>query len=313
MEDEFRLTFPIPVHPEKWSFETPIIFMGSCFSDEMASKACQHGLNVLDNPFGTVFHPNSLANSILDALSDSENVASVPFQDLWFHWGSSGSVFGYNETDLIKNVLEKRSILKKAILESEFLYLTFGTAVSYEFEGETVANCHKQASTLFSRSLSEVDEMEKNWLEVISTVQQYNSGIQIIFTVSPVRHWREGIIENNRSKARLLLLVEKLVQRKGCSYFPSYELMLDDLRDYRFYTRDKAHPSEEAVSYIWKQLLNSHTDKEFRGVLEQTYQLKQRVQHRLLYPESAAARKFLAETDRLLNEWSLKYPLCNIH
>jgi hypothetical protein len=310
--NDFRLTFDIPQHEVIWSFDQTLIFVGSCFSDEMSNKAKIHGLNVLANPFGTIFHPNPLAQNIIDALSESKEIHAFNHNDLWFDWGSSGQVFAYSEVALIEKVLQKRSILREKLAKCSVLYVTFGSAFGYLRQNLIVANCHKQPSQTFSKQLSQIDELVVVWTEVIEKLKAFNSSVKFVFTVSPVRHWRDGIIENNRSKARLLLLCEQLSAFENCTYFPAYELLIDDLRDYRFFQSDKVHPSEEAVEYIWKKLLFTHSTESSRKILETTAQLKARQNHRILYPESNAAKDFKIQTTQLINAWKQQYPNCDL-
>jgi hypothetical protein len=312
ISSDFRLTFAIPQHEIIWSFDQSLIFLGSCFSDEMSNKAKLHGLNVLANPFGTIFHPIPLAQNILDALSENQEVDSLNHQDLWFDWGSSGQVFGYSEAELVENVRQKRSILREKLAKCTVLYVTFGSAFGYFRQNQIVANCHKQPSQTFHKRLSTVEELVGVWKEVIEKMKVYNPRLKLVFTVSPVRHWRDGMIENNRSKARLLLLCESLSTLEDCTYFPAYELLNDDLRDYRFFQGDKVHPSEEAVEYIWEKLLCSHSTESSRKILETTAQLKVRRNHRLLYPESKAAKDFQSQTTELIQAWKQQFPNCDL-
>jgi hypothetical protein len=206
--------------------------------------------------------------------------------------------------------LELRVFLRK----STHLFVTFGSAWAYRLRsnGEIVANCHKQNSHLFQKENSQVTEIVSTWKSVLSLLEKENSSLNVFFTVSPVRHIKDGYIENNRSKARLLMAVEELQQEKGVFYFPAYEFVLDDLRDYRYFKSDGTHPSQEAVLELWDFFQSSFFTEETIDLLVNWQQIRQAEQHKILYPKSQAARKHMEQTMKRKAQFLAAHPLFHL-
>lgn len=227
-----------------------IVLLGSCFSDNLAPKFEKAGFEVLSNPLGTVFHPLPLAQIVTNALDgNSGNEFYFLRDDLWFDWRASETVFGYSEQELDQLISSRLNNLKNSLKRAKLLVVTFGTAWGYYRDDSVVGNCHKMPQSTFEKRLSEIEELFDVWSSLVVRLQNFNPALKIVFTVSPVRHVRDGLIENNRSKARLLELCGKL-EGKGL-YFPSYELVNDVLRDYRFFKQDMVHPNTQAINFVW--------------------------------------------------------------
>lgn len=261
--DSFRLHFPIQKQEKQLSFDRPVVFLGSCFSDEIGEKARLGGLNVISNPFGTLFHPLALAEVIEDSITDSLHFRPSQRDDVWMDWSAAAKLQSTTEEEIKETILGQRKLLKNKLLSASHLFVTFGTAFGYylKSDGKLVANCHKQASSLFEKRLTPIEEMSEVWIELSAKLQGLNPNLNIVFTVSPVRHIKDGLVENNRSKARLHLLVEQL-QSAGYLYFPSYEIVNDELRDYRFFTNDNVHPNDLAIDYVWKRFLETFVQED---------------------------------------------------
>jgi hypothetical protein len=219
-------------------------------------------------------------------------------EDIFFSWELAGSVYGMSADELSMKMDKLRFELRNFLRKSNQLFVTFGSAWAYRLlsDGEIVANCHKQSSHLFQKENSSVEEIVTRWKSIISLLKKENPSLSIFFTVSPVRHIKDGYIENNRSKARLLLAVEELQEESGVFYFPAYEFVLDDLRDYRFYKSDGVHPTPEAVLELWDFFQSSFFAEETIDLLLQWQQIRQAEQHKILYPKSQAARKHMEQT-----------------
>jgi len=268
-----------------------ITMLGSCFSDEIAIHLRNSGFEVLSNPFGTIFHPTALANLI--TCTNFEN-SILKRDDLYFSWVSAGTIYDSNPEALEKKLKKLQETLIEFIRKSKFLFVTFGTAYAYENEsyGSVVANCHKIPSTNFIKVLSSVNEMFIDWNLALEKIFSLNPTIQVVFTVSPVRHIRDGVVENNHSKARLIELTNQLTTMTAACYFPSYELLIDILRDYRFYTEDLVHPNHQAIEFIYNQLENTYMQPETIQLTEEVRQLKKLQNHKILYPESLKSIEF---------------------
>jgi len=205
-----------------------------------------------------------------------------------------------------KNIDRGHTALKKAT----HIIITLGTSWAYRWnkDGSFVANCHKIPQARFSKELLSSEQIVKSLQQMISKVREINKEVQFIFTVSPVRHLKDGFEENSLSKALLLTAIHKIKNDEQLHYFPSYEIMMDDLRDYRFYNRDLVHPSEEAVDYIWELFKNSWISEKARATMIEIEEIQRSLLHRAFDPESEAHQKFLARLKQKMEKLSLKQP-----
>lgn len=282
---EFSLT-----HGEK------VVLLGSCFSDNLAAYFNNSGFEANSNPFGTIYHPLALANIVRDALDENHAIQAVNNDDLWFDWRASGTVFSNSEAGLTRLIASTFDRLKTDLTSAHLLVVTFGTAWEYRLaNGKVVGNCHKQATSSFEKSLTSSETLFEVWSEIVARLKAVNPKLNIVFTVSPVRHIRDGLVENNRSKARLLELVHSLDE---CNYFPSYELVIDLLRDYRFYKADLIHPNNQAIEVVWKHLSAYLFDEKTLQLNQQIEQIHAMEQHHPLYPGSNSHLKFEAQLQK---------------
>ncbi|MFM1947010.1 MAG: hypothetical protein RL207_1293 [Bacteroidota bacterium] len=290
------------------------VFLGSCFSDELGQIIRSNGFESLVNPGGTIFHPLAIAKLIQWSFDESISFRILQQEDIFFVWELSGMVFGMSLDELNKKMEKLRLELRVFLGKSTHLFVTFGSAWAYRLrsDGEIVANCHKQNSHLFQKENSQVTEIVSTWKSVLSLLKKENSSLNVFFTVSPVRHIKDGYIENNRSKARLLMAVEELQQEKGVFYFPAYEFVLDDLRDYRYFKSDGTHPSQEAVLELWDFFQSSFFTEETIDLLLQWQQIRRAEQHKILYPKSQAARKHMETTMKRKAQFLAAHPLFHL-
>ena len=288
---KLQLDFHPEISNEKIQIGNKITLLGSCFSDEIAIRLTNSGFHVVANPFGTIFHPTALANLLLTIDLES---SVIKRDDLFFSWLAAGSIYSSTKENLIAKLLELQNYLVDSLRNSSFLFVTFGTAFAYEQEeyGSVVANCHKFPASNFKKVLSSVSEMDQDWNLCLEKIYEINPNIKVVFTVSPVRHIKDGIIENNRSKARLIELTNRFSEMTNTIYFPSYEIVIDVLRDYRFYKEDLIHPTNQAVDYIYKQLEYVFMDEQTQKITEQVRKLKANQKHKILYPESIKSVEF---------------------
>jgi len=289
----FSFTFPISAHSTKIEIGQNILFIGSCFSDEIGNQAQLHGLNATANPFGTLFHPLAIGQALLDTLNDVSTCDTVQKDDVFFHWGSSGKIHGYSAEELVEKVQMERKLLKEKLALSSHLFITFGTAKGYRLRSsnQLVANCHKQLHSKFEVEITNSSEIVAFWEPIVRQLKELNPQLSIVFTVSPVRHLKDGIVENNRSKAQLLLAVEQLTKLENCSYFPSYEIVMDELRDYRFFKNDFAHPNELAINYVWERFSAVYFSEESQKLLSRIKAIKTALAHKGIYEKSIKLRE----------------------
>lgn len=290
------------------------VFLGSCFSDELGAIIRSNGFDSLVNPGGTIFHPLAIAKLIEWTFDDSLSLRMLQQEDIFFSWEFSGSVYGMSSNELALKIDKLRLDLRKYLRKANQLFVTFGSAWAYRLnsDNEIVANCHKQSSHLFQKENSSVEEIVTRWKSVISLLKKENPTISIFFTVSPVRHIKDGYIENNRSKARLLMAVEELQEESNVYYFPAYEFVLDDLRDFRYFKADGVHSTPEAVLELWDFFQSSFFANETIDLLLQWQQIRQAEQHKILYPKSQAARKHMEQTMKRKAQFLSAHPLFHL-
>ncbi|MCE3295306.1 MAG: hypothetical protein K0R65_1020 [Crocinitomicaceae bacterium] len=305
---KFKLDVPVPDFYPKISHGQSLVLLGSCFSDDMSARFLQAGFKVLANPFGTIFHPLPLARILENALLNTEDFQVFEDKDTWFSWNASTLFSGSSESEIQARFRNIQLNLRDSIQKASYLFITFGTAWGYELKDEKllVANCHKQASGRFSKQLSELQTMVAVWEKVIALLWEFNPDLKPVFTVSPVRHIRDGVVENTRSKARLFELISRL--ENAGAYFPSYEIVTDELRDYRFYKEDLVHPNDQATSYIWEKLQEGFCSPETRMLTAEIEKLRLLQQHRPLTSNEAGLRDFEASREAKIRTFLEKHP-----
>jgi hypothetical protein len=283
-----KIDFEVDPSLKKINHKSKSVFLGSCFSDDIAKKFVEGGLEVLSNPFGTLFHPKAIAN-----LFDEIEIESTCFQrgDIWFSWLTSGVIYAMSKEELVHKIEALKKELIQSVKEADFLFITFGTAFGYRLSssGKFVANCHKIPLSLFVKELTGVKEMVEVWENLIDKIKELNPNIHIVYTISPVRHVKDGVHENNISKSYLFYLIHQL---KG-DYFPSYEIVNDELRDYRFFKEDLVHPNEQAINYVWSKFRNTFMDISANLLIDEVLQIRQMLNHSILYPESIESSNFI--------------------
>lgn len=275
-----------------------IVLQGSCFSDEMYTQLKSAGHTVSGNHFGTVFHPSMLAFNILNLFESNVEERLLQRDDLFFSWDASSTLFGYSEEELLKILASKRESLLNELKSANMLVVTFGTAWGYELiESESlVANCHKVPASNFQKFLSSPYEMTQDWVQTIEKLNAFNPNLQIVFTVSPVRHIKDGLVENNLSKARLIEVVQQVSLEPNCHYFPSYELLIDVLRDYRFYKSDLIHPNQSAIEYIWNAFHSTYFTEKSQQLTAEISKLRQAESHISLFEKSQVHQQQVENT-----------------
>ena len=253
-----KLQTIVDIKPSDWQigYEDKILMLGSCFSDEIGAQMKQRRLSVTCNPFGTLYNPLSIAQ----AMQMTEIPEFVQHDGLWHSMAHHGSFSRADRNEAETAIRQSIETMQQAIQEATVVIITFGTAWVYEMKDEgfpvtacgVVGNCHKLPERCFTRRRLTVEEIVAAWQPVIAQYPDKNW----LFTVSPIRHIKDGLHENQLSKATLLLAIEELkTHQSSIRYFPSYEILLDELRDYRFYADDLVHPSGMAVNYIWERFV----------------------------------------------------------
>ena len=259
---QFRTIIPAPEYPFKIQENDAVMLVGSCFSDNMGHYFDTHRFEVCSNPFGVLFNPISIDRALRFMLQPDlfdKNRYFYKYRDLWVSFAHHGrfskEIFEDFEANIDANLEQSAEFLRK----TRYLFITFGTAFCYKFipRDLIVSNCHKIPNHQFDRIRLDVKKIVTQWNSTLALLKETCPDMKLIFTVSPVRHLGDGAHENALSKATLLLAIEKLVDNEYSFYFPAYEYLMDDLRDYRFYAKDLCHINDLAVSYLEERLAES--------------------------------------------------------
>ena len=244
-----------------------IAIQGSCFAENIASKMLNAGFSIDLNPFGIAYNPLSLSQNLNRLLNKRLYTTDELFKDNdVYHSFSHHSRFSGTDQNEVLSKINSRLEQSSAFLSTaNLLIITLGTAYVFRLQstGAVVSNCHKLPAKFFTYNRSTIEEIVNEWNDLIVRMQMINPSLRILFTVSPIRHWKDGAHENQLSKSILLLSVNELVRNHShCSYFPAYEILMDDLRDYRFYTEDMLHPAYQAIDYVWEKFTEAWFDNE---------------------------------------------------
>ncbi len=301
----FRTVLKTKACNHKITHDNNILSIGSCFAATMGERLLENKFNSKTNPFGIIFNPISifkLLNHVIDGdpLIDDSYVEN---NDIWYNYDLHSELSHSDKVTLKSDVKSKINRLNDYLKTTDYLIVTLGTAFVYELNGsgEIVANCHKFPAINFTKRLLEVSEIVASFDDLINNIAKINSRIKIILTVSPVRHVKDTLELNAVSKSVLRLVAHEVSERfSNVDYFPSYEIMMDDLRDYRFYKADMLHPNVVAEKYIWEQFMSTYFSEATVSVIAKWQKLKQAIDHRAFHRDSSSHKKFLIDTLRKL-------------
>lgn len=292
---KFRTEIVPGPYPFRLGYANRFLSLGSCFADEMARRLAQAKFSIEANPAGVMFNPASIARTLHRAVA-GKAVAEAELrrsnEGHWFHYGFHGSFCDADPARACAGMNDSLRRLAEWLAAADCVMVTFGTAWIYELRetGEPVANCHKQSNGLFRRRRLTVEEIVAQWSELLAGPL---AGKRTIFTVSPVRHPGDGLEGNSLSKAILRVAVGELTASfSDACYFPAYETLVDDLRDYRFYADDLVHPSPQAVAYVWEKFRNALLTAEARDLSDEVLAALAAARHRPLHGRSEAYRAF---------------------
>ena len=300
----FHLKFPIPQSDSRITIGDTIVSLGSCFAENISRRLSENKFDCFSNPFGTIYNPTSICEILNNQIDERQIVEN---RRVYYHWQAHGEISELTKEKLLSAVSAKREALSKRLSSAEWLIITLGSAFAYRLKssGKIVANCHKLPQVEFTKELLAIDFMKDQLHETFKNLRSQNPNLQIILTVSPVIHVRDGLIENNRSKARLIEVAQELSAKDSwVKYFPAYEIQISELRDYRFYAKDKVHPSEEAIDYIWGRFAQTYFDTGTQQFLKEWMQIRSAIDHRPFHPNSQEHQTFLMKTIERLNKLS---------
>jgi len=314
--DAFRTPLVPPPAPFSVSYSDSMLFIGSCFTEHIGQKMESLKFPVCVNPFGILYNPVSIANMLI-RLADGKEYAG---NDLFFHnglWHSFDHHGKFSGADKEKVLQQINDLVRKGrsvLSQASCVFITLGSSHIYRYRqsGQIVANCHKLPDREFDREILTVEQIVSACTNAWQHIAALNRKARLVFSVSPVRHMRYGLTGNQYSKAILLVAVyEMLSQIPGSFYFPAYEIMMDDLRDYRFYEADMIHPNETAINYIWEAFKNVFIAEESRELIPRVQHILSAVEHRLINPDSSEYKQFVKNTLEEINQLGRQYPFLN--
>jgi len=303
---KFHFEFPVKKLEQSITHHHAIMMMGSCFTENIGELLRNFKFNVLENPNGILFNPISVTEAIDMYINRTQINANQLFclNESWHSWKHHSRFSGITIEDAIKKINRSTDIANDFLKKADYLFITLGSAWVYELTdkadaysaGSVAANNHKAPANWFIKKLLTAHETAQVLQKMIDQLLEFNPHIQLIFTISPVRHLREGVIENNRSKAVLIQAVHDLVNaHEQLYYFPSYELVIDDLRDYRFYAEDLVHPNYHATQYVWEKFTEACMNSETKELLNIIKEINLAYQHKPFNFNTVAHGEFLAK------------------
>jgi hypothetical protein len=310
---ELRTTLIIDPSLIKINYLTPAMFTGSCFASEIGNNLKDGKLPVYINPSGSVYNPVSVANTIELIIRNKK----ISEENLYNYNGQYISFYHYTDfsaEDPDKCLLRINEMTERAhafLSTARFLFITFGTARVYKLKetGEIVSNCHKLPSDFFSRELLSVKDIVTLWNKTLDELRIFNKQLNVIFTISPVRHWKDGAHGNQVSKSVLFLAVEELGNHSvSPQYFPAYELLIDDLRDYRFYDEDMLHPSTSAINYIWEAFSGCYLENKTINIWNEVVKITNACNHNLKTDSAIKINKFAGQMLKHISDIENKIP-----
>ena len=294
------------------NYQSRLLLLGSCFVQNIGTKLSHYKFQNLQNPFGILFQPIAIENLVTRAVYNSQFAKEDVFYNngRWQCFEAHSYLSHMEKEQLILDLNESLDKTSKQIRESTHLIITLGTAWAYRYKNTKtlVANCHKVPQTEFTKELLSVQEISRSLEGIIEAIGSVNNNATIVFTISPVRHLKDGFVENQRSKSHLFAALHQILERDRVSYFPSYEIMMDELRDYRFYQADMVHPNELAINYIWERFMEAWIAKEALDVMQKVDEIQKGLLHRPFNANSEQYQKFTKSLEKKITYLQEAYP-----
>ena len=310
---QLNLTIDIPNLPNPITYTQNILLIGSCFTEHIADRLTLHKFNLLSNPHGILFNPLSVANSIDGYLAGKQYREDELFylNEIWNSWEHHTRFSDTDQQMAMNGINESQRAATDFIAKADWVIITLGSAFQYYLKenGKPVANNHRAPAQWFVKQLLSITEIFTALQTTLQKLFVTNPKVQVLFTISPVRHIRDGVIENNRSKARLIEVVHELVNNnKNVHYFPAYEIIIDVLRDYRFYDIDLVHPNFLATNIVWEHFVKSCIAPNAHEIMKQVQEITTARNHLTRFPNTNAHKKFKQTYLEKMNFLSSKYP-----
>ena len=296
-----------------------LLVVGSCFAEHIGSRLQQMKWPAVVNPFGVLYNPLSIAEALgrlMDAQPYTEDDLTLYPHGGWSTWMHHSRYAHPDRSMALQLINESLATGSQMLAQTDMLIITLGTAWVYRLkeDGRVVGNCHKVPEREFQRQRLSVEEIVETFVALLSRLWSVNPGARVLLTVSPVRHLKDTLHGNQLSKSTLLLAVDELCSRypEQLHYFPAYEVVMDELRDYRFYAEDMAHPSGQAVEYVWSRFVEHMADREAQTFIEQWSKLARALAHRPFHPEGEEYKKFVQQNIVKINALKERYPYLEV-
>ncbi len=295
----FTTKIPIAKSDSPINYDSNIVSLGSCFAENMGEKFSYFKFQNVVNPFGIIFNPVSIENLVSRVVNNQKFTEQDIFfhNDLWHCFEVHSELSNSDKEIFLQNLNQILEQTNNQLTKSTHIIITYGTSWVYRNKSsqKIVANCHKVPQNQFDKEILSVETVSKSIQNTIDLIRKVNPNCLFIFTVSPVRHIKDGFVENQRSKAHLITAIQQILNPKSLflNYFPSYEIIMDELRDYRFYAEDMLHPSQTALDYIWVRFFENYISEENHSTMEEVCSIQKGLAHRPFNPNTAAHQKFL--------------------
>lgn len=308
---KLRTEIKIPTSEKKIDHHQKIYFSGSCFSENIATKFSYFGFDVLVNSHGIIYNPVSIRESFYDLVGrytyDEDDL--IFDSGRYFSYSHHSSYNGKRVQHVIGNINDTIQLHSAFLEDASFVFITIGTAWVYTEENDSiiVANCHKMPASKFEKRLLSKMEIDEALEKMVDRIHAMNPNAHIVFTLSPVKHLKDGFVENQQSKSLLHVAIQECLG-ENISYFPAYEIMNDDLRDYRFWKEDMIHPNELAINYIWEKFCETYFNSETLKIMDEVKQVRQFSSHRSLSSDKKEIQKLKEDKQKRINELQTKYP-----
>ncbi|MBD0332323.1 MAG: GSCFA domain-containing protein [Chitinophagaceae bacterium] len=320
---EFMLNIELPKAEKLISHKDNILSVGSCFTEHIGEALQELKFNVLQNPNGILFDPVSVCKSLQSYIQNRKYTTDDLFylNELWHSWDHHSRFSNTDAQKAVDEINASQQTAREFLKDADWLIITLGSAFNYhlvpepplQMERRSVANCHRAPAQWFEKHLSAIEDIISNLQQTIEQLFQFNPKLKIIFTISPVRHIRDGVVENNRSKARLIEAVHHVInQSNKLYYFPSYEIVIDVLRDYRFYAEDMVHPNYAATEFVLEKFIQTYMSDETVALIQEIKKLVIARKHRSVHPSTEAHKKFLLSHLEKTKALRQQYPYLNL-
>ncbi|MEP6700298.1 MAG: GSCFA domain-containing protein [Bacteroidota bacterium] len=335
---QFQIPIEIKALQKPITYQDKLLLIGSCFTEHIGNALGNLKFSVLQNPHGILFEPESVCKSLLSYIQNKKYKEADLFQlnEVWHSWQHHSKFSDINPTDAVSRINESQQKAHEFLKEADWIIITLGSSFNYRLthlaesstdslqfpgknegkersSGEAVANCHRAPAQWFTKHLLKTEEITFMLDDCMKKLLQHNPKLNIIFTVSPVRHIRDGVVENNRSKARLIESVHQVISRfEQAHYFPAYELVIDVLRDYRFYDIDLVHPNYMATEFVLEKFADTCIDEGARELMQEIKKIVIARKHKAFQPDTKAHQQFLISHFEKTKELQNKYPFLDL-